>query len=121
MLDHGGGRWRDVVGRVRAHQDEVEPVGGAEEEDFVVCRCERVRKSDVVKEIRAGVRDMNVIKSVCRAGMGACAGRTCTELVQRIFREEGIPAGEVTPGTYRPFAAEVPLSAFAGVEEDDEE
>jgi hypothetical protein len=47
--------------------------------------------------------------------MGACGGKTCTELILRLYREEGIDLDDVTLPTERPFVAEVPLSAFAGV------
>jgi NAD(P)H-nitrite reductase large subunit len=80
--------------------------------DPIVCRCERVRKSAIVAEIREGVRDLNQLKALSRASMGGCGGKTCTELVRRIFREEGVNLVEVTPGTSRPLVAEVPLATF---------
>ena len=46
--------------------------------------------------------------------MGACGGKTCTELILRLYRDEGIDLSEVTLPTNRPFVSEVPLSAFAG-------
>jgi len=91
--------------------------GGPEHEDPVVCRCERVRKSEIVAEIRAGVRDLNQLKALARSGMGGCGGKTCTELVRRIFREQGVELAEVTPGTIRPLVAETPLDAFVRGEE----
>lgn len=91
-----------------------------DDEDPIVCRCERVRKSEIVKEIRAGVRDMNQLKSITRANMGACGGNTCTELVRRIFREEGVPEDQIVAGTIRPLVAETPLSAFAPEESADD-
>ncbi|UCD74851.1 MAG: (2Fe-2S)-binding protein [Phycisphaerales bacterium] len=89
--------------------------GEAQDGDPVVCRCSRVRKSGIVGEIRAGVRDMNQLKASVRSGMGACGGNTCTELILRIFREEGVDPSEVTLPSERPLETEVPLSAFAGV------
>jgi len=65
--------------------------------------------------IRAGARDMNHIKGVTRAGMGACGGKTCTNLIKRLFREEGVPPAQVTENVRRPLFVEVPLGAFAGV------
>jgi ferredoxin len=88
------------------------------DDDPVVCRCERVRRSEIVAEIRAGVRDLNQLKALSRAGMGGCGGKTCTELVQRIFREEGVDPGQITPGTIRPLVAEAPLDAFVRGEEE---
>ena len=90
-----------------------EPVTGeAPEADPIVCRCERVRKSEIVAAISDGVRDMNQLKAVVRAGMGGCGGKTCTELIMRIYREEGVDASEVTQPTIRPLVAEVHLGDF---------
>lgn len=86
------------------------------DDDDVVCRCERVSAGEVRKLIREGARDTNFLKAATRAGMGACGGKTCTSLVARLFREEGVPPSEVTPPTRRPLFMEVPLGAFAGVE-----
>jgi NADPH-dependent 2,4-dienoyl-CoA reductase/sulfur reductase-like enzyme/Fe-S-cluster-containing hydrogenase component 2 len=92
-----------------------EPAG---ETDPIVCRCERVRKSVLVAEIRAGVRDLNQLKAMSRLSMGGCGGKTCTDLVKRIFREEGVKLEEVTAGTVRPLVAETPLEAFVRGQED---
>lgn len=84
-------------------------------DDTIVCRCERITAGEIRGEIRAGVLDMNILKATVRTGMGACGGKTCTELILRLYREEGIDLDEVTLPTERPFVAEVPLAAFAGV------
>jgi NADPH-dependent 2,4-dienoyl-CoA reductase/sulfur reductase-like enzyme/Fe-S-cluster-containing hydrogenase component 2 len=84
-------------------------------DDDVVCRCERVTAGEVRRLIREGVRDLNHLKTLTRAGMGACGGKTCPALIARIFREEGVPPAQVTPLTQRPVFMEVPLGAFAGV------
>ena len=84
-------------------------------DDEVICRCERVTVGEIRALIRAGIRDMNHIKGVTRAGMGACGGKTCTNLIKRLFREEGIPLQEMTESTQRPLFVEVPMGAFAGV------
>jgi sarcosine oxidase subunit alpha len=67
--------------------------------------------------IRQGYRDINEIKAVSRAGMGACGAKTCTGLIHRLFRDEGISQTEVVDQTLRPLFMEVPLSAFAGIVE----
>ncbi len=85
------------------------------DDDDVVCRCERVTAGEIRRHIREGVRDLNHLKALTRAGMGACGGKTCPSLVARIFREEGVPMPQVTPLTQRPVFMEVPLGAFAGV------
>ncbi len=84
------------------------------DDNIIVCRCERVTKREIVEQIRLGVRDMNQLKATLRTGMGACGGKTCTELIMRFFKEEGIDPGDVTPFVPRPFVAEVPLRSFAG-------
>jgi sarcosine oxidase subunit alpha len=84
-------------------------------DDEIICRCERVTAGEIRALIRSGVRDMNHIKAVTRAGMGACGGKTCTNLIKRMFREEGVPLEQVTENTRRPMFIEVPLGALAGV------
>jgi sarcosine oxidase subunit alpha len=84
-------------------------------DDEVVCRCERVTAGEIRALIRAGIRDMNHIKAVTRAGMGACGGKTCTNLIKRLFREEGVSPAQMTENTQRPLFVEVPLGVFAGV------
>jgi NADPH-dependent 2,4-dienoyl-CoA reductase/sulfur reductase-like enzyme/Fe-S-cluster-containing hydrogenase component 2/bacterioferritin-associated ferredoxin len=84
-------------------------------DDEVICRCERVTAGEIRALIRAGIRDMNHIKGVTRAGMGACGGKTCTNLIKRLFREEEVPLERVIESTRRPLFVEVPLGAFAGM------
>jgi sarcosine oxidase subunit alpha len=88
-------------------------------DDMIVCRCERVSLAEIKAVIQAGVRDMNEIKAITRAGMGACGGKTCTSLIKRAFRELGVPDAEVTENVLRPLFVEVPLGVFAGVKEED--
>ncbi len=85
-------------------------------DDVIVCRCERVTVGEIKQHIRNGVRDMNELKALTRAGMGACGGKTCTNLIKRVFREMGVPLAEVTENTARPLFVEVPLGVFAGLE-----
>ena len=89
-------------------------------DDTIVCRCERITAGEVRVEIRAGVRDMNILKATVRTGMGACGGKTCTDLILRLYGEEGVDPWDVTLPTSRPFVVEVPLKAFAGADGDDE-
>jgi len=87
------------------------------EDDTIVCRCERVSLAEIKDLIRAGVRDMNEIKAITRAGMGACGGKTCGSLIKRAFRELGVPMSEVTENVARPLFVEVPLGVLAGAKE----
>lgn len=83
-------------------------------DDAVVCRCERVTAREIRELLRSGVRDMNQLKAMTRAGFGACGGKTCRTLIESVIRSEGIPAEEVTGFTERPLFAEVELGFFAG-------
>ena len=84
-------------------------------DDDVVCRCERVRANELRAYVAAGERDVNALKALTRAGMGACGGATCAALIERLFDEAGVPRGAVTPGVRRPLLVETPLGAFAGI------
>jgi NADPH-dependent 2,4-dienoyl-CoA reductase/sulfur reductase-like enzyme/Fe-S-cluster-containing hydrogenase component 2 len=95
----------------QAMEEEVQRI----DDDDVVCRCERVTAGEIRRHIREGVRDLNHLKALTRAGMGACGGKTCPSLIARVFREEGVPLPQITPMTQRPVFMEVPLGAFAGV------
>jgi Fe-S-cluster-containing hydrogenase component 2/thioredoxin reductase/bacterioferritin-associated ferredoxin len=86
------------------------------EDDAIVCRCERVTAGEIRQLIRRGVRDLNQLK-VLRCGMGACGGKTCENLILRLFQEEGVDICDVVPFTQRPLVAEVDLGLLAGGEE----
>jgi sarcosine oxidase, subunit alpha len=88
-----------------------------QEDDTIICRCERVSTGEIRDLIRQGYRDMNEIKAVLRAGAGSCGGKTCNALIHRLFREEGIPSKEETDTTKRPLFMEVPLGIFSGTKE----
>ena len=83
-------------------------------DDTIVCRCERVTAGEIRALIRQGYRDINEIKAVSRAGMGSCGAKTCTALIHRLFRDEGISDAQVVDQSLRPLFIEVPLEVFAG-------
>ena len=85
-------------------------------EDAIVCRCERVTAGEIRRLIRQGVRDISEIKALTRTSMGSCGAKTCTPLIHRIFREEGVPDAEVVDQPKRPLFIEVPMGLFAGFE-----
>jgi len=87
-------------------------------DDTIVCRCERITAGTIRELIRKGYRDVNEVKAVTRAGMGACQGKTCQPLIKRLFSEEGVPFTDVTENTRRPLFIEVPIGIFAGVSEE---
>jgi len=83
----------------------------------MACLCERVSAAEVRRLIRQGVTDINQIKAITRAGMGACGGKSCDTLIRSIFRQEGVDAGRIVPGTRRPLFVEVPLGTLAGADQ----
>lgn len=91
------------------------------ENETIVCRCEHVTAGEIRSLIRQGYRDINEIKAISRAGMGACGSKTCGNLILRLFREEGVPLDQVTENTRRPLFVEVPLGVFAGIPTEEED
>jgi len=88
-------------------------VKAADDGEVIICRCERVTKKEIIDYIKkTGTRDVNAVKAGLRVGMGPCGGKTCTELIMRIFRELGIDLKDVKKPVERPFTQEVPLKAF---------
>jgi len=84
-------------------------------DDAIVCWCERVTAAEIRMWIRKGIRDMNQIKAITRAGMGACGSKTCGDLILQLFKEEGVPVEEVTLHTTRPLFSEAPLGVFTNI------
>ncbi len=102
-------QWQEVTEPMDAYVERMT-------DDTIICRCERVSAGEIRALIRAGVRDINEIKTVTRAGMGACGAKTCHNLILRLFREEGVPLEAVTENVDRPLFVEVPLGVFGGTE-----
>jgi NADPH-dependent 2,4-dienoyl-CoA reductase/sulfur reductase-like enzyme/Fe-S-cluster-containing hydrogenase component 2/bacterioferritin-associated ferredoxin len=95
-----------------------EPVLPGDDADAaMLCLCERVTVSAVRALVRKGITDINQIKAVTRAGMGACGSKTCETIVKSVLRQEGVPMERVTSNTKRPVFVEVPLGVLAGANE----
>jgi len=90
-------------------------------DEAIVCRCERISAGEIRSAIRSGVRDLNQLKALTRAGMGACGSKTCRPMIWRMFKEEGVDLGTVTDRVDRPLFVEVPIGAFAGIAEESHE
>ena len=88
------------------------PVRDGNKIETMLCRCERVSEWEIRDLIRSGVHDLNLIKAITRAGMGACGGKTCESLILQIMREEGVSQEEITPLSKRPLAMEITLKTF---------
>ncbi|MBW1930077.1 MAG: (2Fe-2S)-binding protein [Deltaproteobacteria bacterium] len=109
-----------VIQRIRElrHKQGSEKVVRAEEaqedDDMIICRCEEITKGEIREAIRSGIKTLNGIKRVTRAGMGLCQGQTCERLVSQILCEElGVKREEVEPSTARAPVRPVPISVFA--------
>jgi len=84
-------------------------------DDAYICRCERVTAGEIRDLIRRGVRDINQIKAVTKASMGACGGKTCLNMIKRMYLAEGIPLSEVTETPVRPVFIEMPVRVLASL------
>ena len=83
------------------------------DDTVIVCRCERVTAGEIRKWIRKGITDMNQLKQLTRAGMGACGGKTCESLILRMYKEEGYSLKDIKYNTRRPLYIEVPLEILS--------
>jgi bacterioferritin-associated ferredoxin len=86
----------------------------ADADDLVICRCEEITRAEIKEAIRNGMRTLNGIKRITRAGMGLCQGQTCQRLVAQILSEElGMSAAEIDPTTARGPVRPLRLEVFA--------
>lgn len=83
--------------------------------DTIICRCERISAGEIRELINKGYRDLNEIKTISRAGMGSCGGKTCQTLIMQIMRQCGISLDQITQQTKRPLFIEVPIKFIAGI------
>jgi len=128
---------RTVIVKVRAPKEYAKKIAGIRlqseeesspleryveqaEDNTIICRCERVTAGEIRRLIQEGSRDVNEIKALTRACMGSCGAKTCTPLLHRLFREEGVPDSEVVDQPKRPLFLEVPLGVFAGLAKEKE-
>ena len=89
------------------------------DEDTVVCRCENLTVGDIRQMVKEGIKEVNEIKSISRAGMGPCQGRMCGPAVAEIVAAET----SATPDraglvNVRPPLKPVPLEEVAAMELD---
>jgi len=105
----------DLVAGIRIREPKIDfrKVKDVDDDNTIICRCERVTKKEIKDYIkRTKSRDVNAIKAALRVGMGPCGGKTCTELIMKIFKEMGIDESEVKSPTNRPFNQEIPIKSF---------
>jgi NADPH-dependent 2,4-dienoyl-CoA reductase/sulfur reductase-like enzyme/Na+-translocating ferredoxin:NAD+ oxidoreductase RNF subunit RnfB len=81
-------------------------------ESGIVCQCEMITVREIVNFIKEhNVRDISQLKEI-RVGMGACGGKTCSQLLPAVFKMAGVDWNEVVQGTKRPLDVEVPMYAI---------
>lgn len=95
-------------------EEEIEHPENLADEAYI-CRCERVTAGEIRELIRAGVRDINQIKAVTKASMGACGGKTCLNMIKRMYQAEGVSLSEVGETPIRPVFVEMPIAVLANV------
>jgi bacterioferritin-associated ferredoxin len=106
-------RFRELKGEKVSEPEETSTAPEADD-DLVICRCEEITKGEIREVIRNGMRTLNGIKRVTRAGMGLCQGQTCQRLVSQILAGElGRPSGEFEPTTARAPVRPIKLSVLA--------
>lgn len=96
-----------------AGQKETDRFLETTQQETIICRCEHVTAEEICSLIKGGVRDINQLKAATKVTMGACGGKTCLNLIKKIFREEGVSPGEVTDPVQRPVFVELPLEVLA--------
>jgi hypothetical protein len=83
------------------------------EAETVVCRCEEVTVRELEGAV-AATADVNVVKSLTRAGMGLCQGRNCQrQIAAAIARAGGGTLAELPVATPRAPVRPVPIGALA--------
>jgi len=79
-----------------------------------VCRCEEITEEQIKKLIKDGHTSLNEIKIASRAGMGACQGRTCRQLIMGIIsKETDIKQQDMPLTTFRPPVRPIKISILA--------
>ncbi|MGA0614268.1 NAD(P)/FAD-dependent oxidoreductase [Paracoccus sp. KR1-242] len=77
--------------------------------DTIVCRCEEIRASDVLKAVETGATGPNQAKAYLRTGMGPCQGRLCgLTMTELMAKARGTTPAEI--GYYRLRAPVKPVS-----------
>lgn len=86
------------------------------EDTTIVCRCEEITAGALRATIQDGSRDMNLIRSTLRCGMGTCQGRSCAATLARLLMEAD-PDKPAPPSSFRarPPVRPLPLGALANL------
>lgn len=86
--------------------------------DTIICRCEEIRLSTILKAIENGYESPVTIKNNTRSGMGRCQGRMCGPLITHIIaRQLGKPHSQVGTTHVRSMLKPLTLSQLAGMKQ----
>lgn len=86
----------------------------------IICRCEDITLEEIRTWLDRGYHDLEEIKRLTRAGMGACQGRTCrSHIIREVARVSGKLPADLKIVTFRPPFKPVSLKTLAGCACDD--
>ena len=89
------------------------------EDTTVVCRCENITVGDLRRVVKEGVRELNEVKIITRAGMGPCQGRMCGPAMAEVLSGElGFSPDRTGLLNIRPPVKPVPIAEIAAMELD---
>lgn len=95
------------------------PEHTAFEDATVVCRCENIAVGDLRRVVKEGVRELNEVKVITRAGMGPCQGRMCAAAMAEVLAAElDLSPDRAGILNIRPPLKPVPLAEIAAMELD---
>lgn len=84
-------------------------------DEVLVCRCEEVNEKEIIEALRLGIKTVDGVKRITRAGMGLCQGKTCRILVERLItKETGVKISELPASSVRPPIRPVRIGIVAG-------
>ncbi|MCL2675771.1 MAG: (2Fe-2S)-binding protein [Firmicutes bacterium] len=83
-----------------------------------ICRCEGITLDKIREYVAHGYTTLNEIKIISRAGMGACQGRTCRQLIlNELAKTTGQPIDKMPVSTFRPPVQPIKMGLLLSEEE----
>ncbi len=93
----------------------AERTGHPPAEDYLVCRCEEVPRSELARVVSMGVRHAPNLRRFTRTGLGLCQGKACTEtLLNNLSGLTGLEIEELGLPRARPPVRPVSLGELGG-------
>uniref|UniRef100_M1Q2B6 Protein containing BFD-like [2Fe-2S]-binding region domain protein n=1 Tax=uncultured organism TaxID=155900 RepID=M1Q2B6_9ZZZZ len=99
---------------------EMEAENENQKNDYLICRCQEVTRSEIQECIDRGITTLRGIKIRTKAGMGLCQGKTCSRLITKMLIENGIKPETIEPAQVRPPLRALKIDKLiAGAEENE--